>query len=268
MPYALLPCIYLATLSGSVRPATPGWAYALYLAPLWAIAFWFLIRPGRVTREVLIAGVAIAAIVYTWLQTITINVNNGLNPASVGNAIAVGFNEESTKALPVLIVALFLLKVRKTKWDVRMWMWLGTVSGLVFGVVEASLYTSTSVVTIYQHPNTVIAEILSFAERVFLDGYQHAIWAGVSCFFIGIAVNYPKRRIALIVAGLTTAALLHAANDFVLAHFNSLALWIVVQTLSLLVFLGYTMSAEMIVRNVRRSAVFRGRSLLAEPPAA
>src|SRR5512146_592235 len=38
--YALLPLIFLATLSSSSKLSTPGWAYSLYVAPLWIMGFW------------------------------------------------------------------------------------------------------------------------------------------------------------------------------------------------------------------------------------
>ena len=45
--YALLPLVFLALFSSSRALAVPGFAYSLYIAPLWAIAFWLLVRPGR-----------------------------------------------------------------------------------------------------------------------------------------------------------------------------------------------------------------------------
>ena len=48
--YALLPLVFLALFSSSCSLAVPGFAYSLYVAPLWAIAFWLLVRPGRISR--------------------------------------------------------------------------------------------------------------------------------------------------------------------------------------------------------------------------
>ena len=47
--YALLPLLFLALLSSSSSLSVPGFAYSLYVAPLWAIAFWLLraARPDR-----------------------------------------------------------------------------------------------------------------------------------------------------------------------------------------------------------------------------
>ena len=56
--YALLPLIFLALLSSSSDLSAPGWAYSLYVAPLWAMGFWMLIRPGHVGKREIWAGPA------------------------------------------------------------------------------------------------------------------------------------------------------------------------------------------------------------------
>jgi len=43
--YALLPLVFIALFASSGNLTTPGWAYSLYVAPLWGVAFWLLIRP-------------------------------------------------------------------------------------------------------------------------------------------------------------------------------------------------------------------------------
>jgi len=264
IPYALLPLVFLQLYSNTLNPATPGWAYSLYVAPLWAIAFYLLIRPGRLGRRELLAALVVIGGVLAWMQVVTINLNGHLNPSRFLDALGVGFNEEFTKAVPILLIALVLRKFRNARWDVRMWMFLGTVAGLTFGVREASQYTAESVLGINHNPGQVIVGILSFAERVFVDGFQHAIWAGISAFFIGIGINYARRRIQLIVAGISMVALLHALNDWILSHTNTLWPWVGIQALSLFLFLGYTLTAHSIERRVRQSPIFRGESILAD----
>ena len=269
IPYALLPLVFLALFGSSGNLSTPGWAYSLYVAPLWAIAFWLLIRPGPVGKLEATAGAGIVAWVLLWMSIVTINVNNHLSPKSFAGALAVGFNEEVTKALPILVAALLLLRLRQVKLDVRMWMFFGTIAGLAFGVREASLYTTQAIEHIavggeVHSANLAVVGALSFAFRVFVDGFQHAIWAGVSAFFIGIAVNYPRRRVQLIVFGILIAALLHGLNDWLVTNIPSLWPWIFLQAVSLVLFLGYTMSAASIERNVRRTPLFRGDSILME----
>jgi RsiW-degrading membrane proteinase PrsW (M82 family) len=269
--YALLPLIFIAVLSTSSNLQTPGWAYGLYIAPIWAIGLYLLIRPGPIRR--LEIQIAVGIIIWTlvWLNVVTININDHLGtagqPLSFSAALGVGFNEEITKALPVLLAGLILLRFRSTKLDARMWMWLGTIAGLTFGVAEAALYTSREILVVHvaQTQSQAVGAILGFAERVFVDGFQHAVWAGIAGFFIGMAVNYRRRRIPLIILGVTIPAVLHALNDWSAGAFNSYWVWILIQALSLLLFLGYTMSAGTIERQVRQTPMFRhGESMIME----
>jgi len=211
-----------------------------------------------------------------WINLVTININDRLHLSgsiSFLPALAVGFNEEITKALPVLLAGLILLKYRRVKLSVRMSMFLGTIAGLTFGVAEQAFYTSNDIIGINQARSNdeAVNAALAFAERIFVDGFQHAVWAGIAGFFIGLALNYPRRRIQLIVLGVTIAAVLHALNDFLAG--SSIWLVILVQAASLLLFLGYTMSEASIEQQVRDSPLFRGDSMVlqafrdpAEPP--
>jgi RsiW-degrading membrane proteinase PrsW (M82 family) len=266
--YALLPLIFLTVLSSSSDLAAPGWAYSLYVAPLWLIGFWLLIRPpaGPGPQEIWIA-VAIVVWTYIWLITVTVSINDALptkNGIGLLSAIAIGLNEETTKALPVLLAGLILLRWKRVKLDVRMWMIYGTIAGLTFGIAEQAIYTSNDIVIINMahSPNQAVQAILAFAERVFVDGFQHAVWAGISGFFMGLAVNYRRRRFQLIIIGIATPALLHALNDWLAG--DSPWIWIAIQAASLLLFLGYTMSAAEIEQKVRETPTFRGDSMIME----
>ena len=266
--YALLPLIFLTVLNSSTNLSAPGWAYSLYVAPLWLIGFWMLIRPpDRPGTQEIVIAVAIVLWTFGWLNTVTVTINDHLsisNGINLWQALVIGFNEETTKALPVLLAYLILRKVRNVKLDVRMWMIFGTIAGLTFGVTEQAIYTSLDLLQIAgaHHPQTAVQGALAFAERVFVDGFQHAVWAGISGFFIGMAINYPRRRIQLIAFGIGTPAQLHAANDWLSS--SSPWIWITIQAASLLLFLGYTLTAASIEETVRRSNVFRGQSMIME----
>jgi protease PrsW len=268
--YALLPLLFLALLSSSSSLGVPGFAYSLYVAPLWAIAFWLLLRPGRIAALEIYIMIAIIIWVTIWLYAVTININDHLvNAVRSGNflaALAVGYNEEISKALPILLAALILLKFRGTKLDVRMWMFLGTISGLTFGILEERLYTEMAIAQVANARAIPQADagVLDFAFRVFVDGFEHAVWTGVAAFFIGIAINYPRRRWQLILFGISMVALLHGLNDWSVSTFNSYWPGIIIQAISLLLFIGYTLSASSIERQVRRTPLFRGDSMVME----
>jgi RsiW-degrading membrane proteinase PrsW (M82 family) len=265
--YALLPLIFLAVLSSSTHLSTPGWAYSLYIAPLWIMGFWMLIRPGRVGKLEIQAAVGIIVWTLAWMNIVTINVNDSLHISGsipFFSALVIGFNEEITKALPVLLAGLILLRYRKVKLSVRMSMFLGTIAGLTFGVFEQAFYTSNDIIGINQAQSTseAVNAALAFAERIFVDGFQHAVWAGIAGFFIGMALNYRRRRVQLIALGVAVPAILHALNDFLAG--SSIWLVIVVQAASLLLFLGYTMSAATIEQRVRETPLFRGDSMIVQ----
>jgi RsiW-degrading membrane proteinase PrsW (M82 family) len=273
IPYALLPLLFLQIFSTSTSLATPGWAYSLYVAPLWLIAFWYLIRPPRWGRLEVWIAIGVVIWEYIWLHVVTIHINEavvGRGPHIVltfPKALVVGFNEETSKAIPVLIAAALLLGIRKQKLDPRTWMIMGTIAGLTFGIIEQSLYTPAALFAVHTAGNASQADAgaLDFAFRVFVDGFQHAVWAGISGFFVGMAVNYRKRRVPILLLGICIPAVLHALNDYTLTIFSTV--WVTVffvQGVSLLLFLGYTLSAADIERRVRRNPAFRGQSILME----
>jgi RsiW-degrading membrane proteinase PrsW (M82 family) len=261
--YALLPLIFLALFANSGSLTTPGWAYSLYVAPLWAVGFWLLIRPGHIGKLPVRVGIGVIIWTLVWMSVVTVNINDALSTASgisLPAAVVVGLNEEITKALPVLLAGLYLLKYRSARLDTRMWMFIGTIAGLTFGVAEQAFYTSNDILAINEavSANQAVTAVLAFAERVFVDGFQHAVWAGIAGFFIGMALNYRHRRRQLIILGIAVPALLHALSDWVAGGFGSAWGVIIIQAASLLLFLGYTMSAESIEQQVRENPIFRG----------
>src|SRR5260370_40865169 len=267
IPYALLPLIFLHVLSTSTSLSSPGWAYSLYVAPLWLLTFWYLIRPPVIGKLEVVVGIGIVIWTIVWMHVVTIYINNHFaNTHSILGSLVVGYNEEVTKALPVLIAAILVLKIRKQKLDPRTWFLMGTVAGLTFGIVEQSIYTPAALIQIHGAHAISEADVgaLSFAFRVFVDGFQHAVWAGVSGFFVGMAVHYRRRRIPLLLLGISIPSILHALSDYTLTVLGTVWAGVLVQALSLLLFLGYTLSASAIERRVRRNPNFRGQSIMME----
>ena len=63
---------------------------------------------------------------------------------------------------------------------------------------------------------------------------------------------------------MSVPALLHGLNDWSQVAFDSVWPSIIIQAVSLLLFLGYTMSATTIEQEVRDTPLFRGESALME----
>jgi RsiW-degrading membrane proteinase PrsW (M82 family) len=267
IPYGLLPLLYLAVLPSSTDLSTPGWAYSLFVAPLLVAGFYALIRPDPIGRLEVTIAVGIVVWTLIWMNIVTINVNDALhsNTISLFDGLVIGFNEEITKALPILLVGLLLRRKWNMKLNPRTGMFLGVISGLTFGIFEQAFYTPTALLIINQaqSANAAVAGALDFAERIFVDGFEHAVWAAIAGFFIGMALTFPRRRVQLIALGVTVPAVLHALNDY---FASSVSIWmaIIVQAVSLLLFLSYTLSASSIEQRVRETPLFRGDSMLVE----
>jgi len=265
--YALTPLVLLIVLQHNADLVTLGWVYCLYVAPLWALVFWFLIRPGPLERLHLVIAAIVIAAEFILIPALTLPWERALAPPTTSHSLlgwvtGVGLPEELTKALPVMVLAIVLLKVRHIKLDVRMWMFLATLSGLFFGAYEASkVYVPNAILAIARGSAFGIPE---FAERVFVDGLQHALWAGIAGFFIGLGTNYRRQRIPLWLLGIAVPMVLHGLNDWILTWPSILAewVWILIQAFSLFLFLGYTASAAAIEKRVRHTPVFRGDSML------
>jgi RsiW-degrading membrane proteinase PrsW (M82 family) len=264
--YALTPLILLIVLQHNADLVTLGWVYCLYVAPLWAIVFWYLIRPGPLTKLHLVIAAVIIAAEFLLIPALTLPWERALAPPGASHnllrwIVGVGLPEEFTKALPVMVLAIVLLKVRHIKLDVRMWMFLACLSGLFFGAYEASkVYVPLAVIEIARGSAFGIPQ---FAERVFVDGLQHALWAGTAGFFIGLGTNYGRQRILLWTFGIAVPTVLHGLNDGVLSWSSGQAqwAWLAIQAFSLFLFLGYTASAARIERQVRHTPIFRGDSI-------
>ncbi len=275
--YAMLPVVFLVAFLNTTNFQTLGWVYAIYTAPLWLLAFWYLIKPENSKRTLAITGAAVAAIVLLIMAGPLQWYYNAIPDPSkhpgnwFGWLLAPGIAEEMTKDLPVLLVVLVAGTYFKTqlgeRLGVRSCMFLGTVAGLAFGAREAALYQDKDLTAfgLTTGPHALVQYVLEFSLRIFTDGLQHAEWAGIACFFIGLGLNYTRRRIPLILFGYGFGAIIHATNDW--STSESSWLWVALQVLWAVLFLGYTLFAPDIEAQVRATSLFRGQSLLAEQAA-
>jgi RsiW-degrading membrane proteinase PrsW (M82 family) len=186
-----------------------------------------------------------------------------VSTANLGRSIVtVGIPEELAKALPVLAVALIYRGRRHIM--PRDYLFIGAVSGLVFGASEVVRYfTVNGVVAFYQTVQSAIPAIeqlintghsastslfavligpvlyfiLDFVWRFVTDPISHACWSGLTGYFIGLAATgrYKWYQVAWI--GLAIAAILHGLNDW--SWVNGHPAWILVVAVSGILFLGY-----------------------------
>jgi RsiW-degrading membrane proteinase PrsW (M82 family) len=213
-----------------------GWIFAYYFAIGWLLLLAVVVRPQHVTRSMLgaVAGIGIMTQVpiALWLEDHLHDSTTNL-PASI---FTVGVPEELAKALPVLVVAWIWRRKwhTQTPWD---YLSLGAVSGLVFGALEAERYFTHYLGS--QSGTVNGAELqgltINFLWRFVTDPIDHACWAGITGYFIGLAITGHVPRYPVGLVGICIAAGLHGLNDWTSPHLA----WVLVDLISVLLFLGY-----------------------------
>jgi RsiW-degrading membrane proteinase PrsW (M82 family) len=260
-----VPSIALVILGANPSAATfdhVAWIFAAYFAVAWLLLLGVIIRPEHVTRTMLLVVTAIALLTQIPLA-VTLEVALHSSNASLGPSIyTVGLPEELAKALPVLAVALFYRQRRSL--TPRDYLFLGALSGLVFGASEVVHYfTVNGVIEFYQTVQSAIPSIqhlintgnsastslfavliapvryfvLDFVWRFLTDPITHACWAGLTGYFIGLAATGRHKWYTVGWIGLVIAAILHGLNDW--SQVNGHPLWILVTLVSGILFLGY-----------------------------
>jgi len=240
------------------------WIFAAYFAVAWLLLLGVIIRPEHVTRATLVLVTVIALATQVPLA-VTLEVDLHAETAGLGPSIwSVGLPEELAKAIPVLAVALIYRRWGRHELTPKDYLFLGAVSGLVFGASEVVHYFTVNglaefyltvqsalpsiqqlILTGHSAPDSVFAVligpvryfVLDFVWRFLTDPITHACWAGLTGYFIGLAATGRHKWYTVSWIGLVIAAILHGLNDW--SRVNGHWLWIVVTIVSGILFLGY-----------------------------
>ena len=164
-----VPSIALVILGGNPSASTfdhVAWIFAIYFAIAWLL-LGVIIRPEHVTRTMLVAVTAIALVTQVPLA-IALETELHSSSAALGQSIfTIGIPEELAKALPVLVVA--LIYRRRHGLMPRDYLFLGAVSGLVFGASEVVHYfTVNGLAEFYQTVQSAIPQI----EQLLTTGHS------------------------------------------------------------------------------------------------
>jgi RsiW-degrading membrane proteinase PrsW (M82 family) len=262
-----VPTIALVILGPSPSASTfdhVAWIFAAYFAVAWLLLLGVVIRPEHVTRPMLVLVTVIALATQVPLA-VTLEVDLHAETAGLGPSIwSVGLPEELAKAIPVLAVAVIYRLGRRHELTPKDYLFLGAVSGLVFGASEVVHYFTVNglaefyltvqsalpsiqqlILTGHSAPESVFAVligpvryfVLDFVWRFLTDPITHACWAGLTGYFIGLAATGRHKWFAVSWIGLVIAAILHGLNDW--SRVNGQWLWIAVTIVSGILFLGY-----------------------------
>ena len=262
-----VPSIALVILGDNPSASTfdhVAWIFAAYFAVAWLLLLGVIIRPEHVTRPMLVL-VAVIALLTQVPLAVTLEVDLHASTAGLGPSIySVGLPEELAKAIPVLAVAVIYRLAGRHELMPRDYLFLGAVSGLVFGASEVVHYFTVNgvaefyltvrsaipsiqqlILTGHSAPESVFAVligpvrffILNFVWRFLTDPIIHACWAGLTGYFIELAATGRHRWYTVAWIGLAAAAILHGLNDW--GRVNGHPAWILVDLVSGILLLGY-----------------------------
>lgn len=250
----VVPSFALVAFPDVTQTDQSSWAFALYFAGAWLLVLWISVRPPMVRplmlAEIAAIGLVLEAPIAVWLErTLHAGTDN-----VVAATLTVGLPEEFAKALPVAVLAAMLYRTAWASLTPKDYLFLGAVSGLAFGAAEAVEYVTRVIpsdltTAADQGASTaqvVLASIVQGSWRFVTDPMSHAIWAGITGYFIGLAVRFPRYRVWLAGFGLLLTAVLHGVNDNVAGHFG----WIIVIVVSVLLFVAYSQAGGVIEQDL------------------
>ena len=145
----------------------------------------------------------------------------------------------------------------------KAWLFLGVVSGVVFGCAEGVEYIVSSQNLAVHGQGSALSVSWMIFIRLISDPLNHMLWAGVTGYFIGLAVQRARQAGRptfggvvlgqgwLIALGLVIAATLHGVNDFVASNFLAQSL---VDIVSALLLLGYALAGDVVEQAVTAAA--------------
>ena len=213
------------------------WIFAAYFAVAWLLLLGVIVRPQHVHRAML-AAVAVVGIVTQAPIAIFLETQLHSSTGSLLDVFTIGVPEELAKAIPIVVVAWIWRRYWHTQTP-RDYLFLGAVSGLVFGAAEVVHYFTNVLGSLSGNVNGLDLQDLTiqYIWRFLTDPIDHAMWAGITGYFIGLAITGPNRKYSIGLVGIAIAAVLHGLNDW--NPINSHAAWVLITLISVLLFLGY-----------------------------
>ena len=241
---ALVPFVLLHVTvrsDGDLRPAA--WGFSIYFAVLWSIGIRMLLRPERVSIGLHAQIVGITAVLGIGAALVLERHLGADADTLLRSIVTIGFPEEFAKALPLLLV-LWRLGSRCRPGT---YLYLGVVSGLTFGAVEAvgysAAYTDAGEAGDSGDQAFVVVGVI---WRLLTDSLFHGAMAGICALFFGLGALEVRQRWMLIGLGLTTAAVLHGAYD----RFSGDAGGLLIAGFTIVLFAGYVRSSEEIAKRL------------------
>jgi RsiW-degrading membrane proteinase PrsW (M82 family) len=263
----LLPLTY-GILVSSHPPVDTFYFFGIYFSFVWGIVLYRLIEPTIYSSLSETVRWAIICALFTTATALVIVLGLAAQPGIrdfyalekstdfwqrlIGYVLGTGLVEELDKAIPVFAMVYLLRKVTEP----RMAAFYGAMSGLGFAIAEGVLYSTQVYTSILNQGGTAaVGEYVTtqLLRQISLP-INHAIWAAILGFFIGLAYLYPLRRWQLFFTGLAIVAVSHGLYD-TFAGFSpgTVPLALIILLINVLLFVNYLQKGDRLMERAREA---------------
>ena len=190
------------------------YAIALYFSVLWAVFFFSQFRTHQIEikKTIVIFFLSqITALILVNLQSFPpFSILYSFTDSSiiiariVGFIFGVGILEEFIKSVPLY----FILNKTKEPLIPQTLVLYGLISGIGFGVLEGVIY-QTGVNSELEYNSAFFMNVARLTSLPFL----HAIWCGISGYFLSFSQLFPLNRKGLFLLSISVPAILHGLYD-------------------------------------------------------
>ncbi len=231
----------------------------LYGLALWSMALWSLLLYRLFADRDLSFRLAFGTVLFTcfiglpilelWLFTpvdITgwLITRNFLAFRLSGYVFGVGVREELTKAIPLILLALFTTKMRKPINGLL----LGMMSGIGFAGAENVYYVfrtleeSLRAMKETGMAGYLVMPVYNNVVRMAMTPFLHACFSAIFGYFMALGISQRRHRFVFFVLGLSLSSLLHGLYDTFVAE--SPLLGVVIQCGAFFLVMTYILKAR------------------------
>jgi RsiW-degrading membrane proteinase PrsW (M82 family) len=188
---------------------------ALYFSIIWGLFFYSVFKTVQVSiKKTILIFFTVQILIFFSVFIIDINQfnpfykligeNNSYITRVIGLIFGVGIFEELIKLLPVYI----FIKYSKEPLLPQTVVFYGLISGIGFGVFEGVIY-QIGVNSKLDYNTSFFMNIARLTSLPFL----HAVWSGISSYFIAFFYLFPTKRYAMLLLAILIPAILHGLYD-------------------------------------------------------
>ena len=188
---------------------------ALYFSLIWGLFFYSVFKTHQVSIKKSVT-IFFSVQILIFFSVFILNINqfnpfyrlieegNSFINQIIGFVFGVGIFEELVKLLPVY----FFIKYSKEPLLPQTVVFYGLISGIGFGVFEGVIY-QISVNSKLDYNTSFFMNIARLTSLPFL----HAVWSGLSSYFIAFSFLYPIKRYSMWLLAILIPAILHGLYD-------------------------------------------------------